>query len=107
MAFSYNPQAHENKLNDASTNHSITKNDFIDPNPHAFYMFENFNSNKKVFDSELKLTIFLKKLRVRLKTYERNLNAHVQERKRKDINIFSIISAHKNKIPCCNCNTFL
>ena len=38
-----NKTAHNEEVNNQM------ENNFIDPNPHAFYMFENFNVNKKVY----------------------------------------------------------
>ena len=58
-----------------------TQNMFVDPNPNAFHMFENFNLNQKVFASEQRLVKLLKKLKVRLKSYHQILNALGTEKK--------------------------
>ena len=64
-----------------------TQNMFVDPNPNAFHMFENFNLNQKVFTSEQKLVKLLKKLKVRLKSYHQTLNALGTEKKSRGIHL--------------------
>merc|ERR1712227_70588 len=60
---------------------------FVDPNPNAFHMFENFNLNQKVFTTEQKLVKLLKKLKVRLKSYYQALNALGTEKKSRGIHL--------------------
>lgn len=60
-----------------------TQNMFIDPNPHAFHMFENFDLNQKIFESEQKLVQMLKKVRIQIQNFQKNLNELVVKKKRK------------------------
>ena len=58
-----------------------TLNLFIDPNPNAFHMFENFIMNRKVFIDEQKLTILLYNVRKKLFMHQTKLQNSVKQNK--------------------------